>query len=377
MTMTKLNLLSVLNAPRLGLFGAEDPGAAPAGYHSRSDVIETVPGQRGITIDGQSLSEIWSELTARNAAFNRTMDRIISLWTYPVARAQDRVAVPASKGFEQASEFGRPTKRRVQYVFRGFPLDHFDTGVGYTQEYLDSAPAREILSVADQIETDYTRLQMTTVLSALFNNANLTDMDGISVKRLYNADGEVPPAWKRYTHDGTHTHYLTSAALDVAAVTAMELHLVHHGFDGQLYLMANRTEMDDLRGLAGFVPAVGADRATVVNGDIIGGTRPTSLNGIPVQGYIGKFAIVEEDEIPSGYLVGFATGGTLSPSNVIGIRQHENPSARGLRLVQGPSQEYPLYDAYYDTYMGAGIRQRGAAVITQITAGAYAVPTFA
>lgn len=374
--MKRLNSLTLI-PDHLALFGADPIGEAPSGFHTRSDVIETVPGDRSRTIDGQPLSEVWDELTERNAAFNNTMDRVTALFVRPVFRAQDRVAVPSSNGFEEATELGRPTKRRVQYVFRGFPLRHVDTAFGYTQEYIDQASRDEIVSVQSEVEVDWTRENMVEVLEAIFTEDNTTDMDGISIKRLYNGDGEVPPQWKSYTHDGNHTHYLTANGPDATDIYTMETHLVHHGFDGDLWLFVNRADMPTVRAMTGFVPAVGADRATVVDGMIVGGSGTTAApNGIPVQGYLGKFNIVEEDEIPSGYYLGMATGGALSPRNVVGLRFHENPSARGLRLVQGPRQDYPIYDAYYDGYLGAGVRQRGAAVVLQDTAGSYADPTF-
>lgn len=356
-------------------YGSDVQGAAPAGFQTRGEAIPMVPGQRGLTKDGQSINEIWNELQERNSAFNQTMDRLIALMTFQVDRAQDRVAVPSHNGFEEATEYGRPVKRRYEFVFRGFPLRHVDTGVGYSQEYLDSASAREVTALADDIEVDWTRENFLETFNAIFNNVNANDLEGVSVKRLFNGDGEVPPRWKATTFAGTHDHYLTSAALDVAALNAAEVEITHHGYDGQLFTLANKADVDTIRGLTGFVPAVSADRATIVNGDIIGGTRPTGLDGLPVQGYFGKFAIVQEDEMPAGYLLHFATSGILSPRNVIGLRVHENASARGLRLVSGPKQDYPLYDAYWDGYLGAGVRQRGAAAVTQITGGAYTPPT--
>lgn len=370
-----IGLLSARNLPSLSVSGRE--GESPAGFLTRSDALGTLPGQRGLTRDGQPLADVYAELTERNAAFNSTMSSLTALLTYPVFRATDKIAVPSSNGFEVATEFGQPTKRRVVYVTRGFPLTHYDTGMGYTQEFIDDSTGRDIIAVQDGIEVDWTRLEMTVILSALFNNANAGDDDGVLVKRLYNADGEVPPSWKRYSHSGSHTHYLTDAAFDADSVQVMETHLVHHGFDGQLWLFVHNTDISKVRASAGYVPAVGADRAAVVDGQIIGGSRPTQTpTGSAVQGYIGKFAVVIEDEVPPGYFLGLATSGVLSARNVVGLRFHENPAARGLRLVQGPRQDYPLYDAFYDGYLGAGVRQRGAAVVLQETAGAYAVPTF-
>jgi hypothetical protein len=74
-------------------------------------------------------------------------------------------------------------------------------------------------------------------------------------------------------------------------------------------------------------------------------------------------------------MVGFATGGQDALPNPIAFREHTNASLRGLRLVKGRTPDYPLIDSVYNRGFGTGVRYRGAAVIAQVTAGAYAIPT--
>lgn len=357
--------------------GAEGEG----GYFMQQDAHQVVPGTT-TTVDGQPLSEIWTELNQRLAAFNQQMQAMVSLLTFPTIRAQETIGVYQTPRFEEATELGRPQKVRLQQVTRGFPLAHRDLGFGYTQEYIDRARGDQIRSVGSQVENAWWSLNLETVLEAIFTEDNTTDEDGIIVKRLYNGDGEVPPHYKRTTHDNTHTHYLASGGATVTAdnIDSMEEHLLHHGFGDfgeNFILLANRAELPDLRGLAGFVPASSSTRPVIVDGQVIGqtATAPAGLQN-QVDGYIGRFAIVNEDEIPPGYLFGFATGGQFATQNLAGLRNHENPSIRGLRLIEGPIARYPLIDAVYDGYLGAGVAQRGAGVIMQITAGAYVDPTF-
>ena len=360
----------------LALYGSDVIGEAPAGYHSRTDAIDHVPGTR-LTRDGQPLSEIWTEMQQRNNLFNQHTSFAVSLLTYPVTRPTDKVGVYSRAKFEQATEFGRPSKIRIAYQTRGFPLDHFDLGFGFTVEFLDDADSRQITQMASQAEGAFWDLQYVTALEAIFDNVNATDKDGVSVSRLYNADNEIPPAYKRWTHDGTHTHYTTSAALDEAALNVLEEHLIHHGYgdNGEtLVLHIHRDEVADVQALTKFVPASEATRPSIISGPIVGQTG-SAPSGLEIVGYHNKLVIVENNMIPSGYTVLVATGGALAAQNVVGLRQHENPSARGLRLIEGGRAEYPLVDSVYDCYMGAGVRHRGAAAILQITGGAYTVPT--
>lgn len=356
--------------------GASGEGVAPAGHLTRPDIIPTVSGT-GVTVDGQPLADIWADFNARVAAFNQVADAQTALLTFPVTRAQEKVGVPTNPGMQQATELGKPSKIRVKWYKRGFPIEHYDLGTGYTQEFLDEASGQQIAQVAAEVEMAYALLRQEITLEALFTSANLTDEDGIAVKRLYNADGEIPPRWKRWTFDGTHTHYQATAGASLAEADfdTLEEHLVHHGFTKPFVVHAHRDDLADIRALTTFVPAESSDRPVITTGAIVGPTTGSSLPGFPAQGYVGPFTIVNNDLIPSGYLLAQAFGGLLGTRNPVGLRVHENPSVRGLRLLGGRT-DYPLIDSVYDCYLGAGVGQRGAAVVMQITAGAYTSPTF-
>lgn len=360
-----------------GLYGAE----GEAGYLARTDAVPT-SADGGTTIDGQPLADIWTDLQARLAVFNQNANRMVALLSFPVDRAQDRVAVPWTPDFEEATEFGRPGKVRFAHIFRGFPLKHYDLGYGFTQEFLDDARAFEIQNTRLTAESGWWALQMRVAMRAIFDNSPDASDEGVTVLPLYNGDGEVPPNYRRWTHDGAHTHYLTSAALDATALNTIETHLIHHGYGddslggagGTIILHLNRAQVQTARGLTGFVPATSASVPVVVDGQVVGTQRGGAF-GFTAEGYFGKMVIVENNEIPAGYVLATVSGGLFSSQNVVGMRRHENPSARGLRLVEGRSARYPLIDSVYDGYVGAGVRHRGAAVVTQLTGGSYTPPT--
>ena len=85
--------------------------------------------------------------------------------------------------------------------------------------------------------------------------------------------------------------------------------------------------------------------------------------------------IIEEPLMPPGYLLFLSTGGVNQDENIVGIREHSSPAWRGLKLMPGNQQRYPLIDGYYVHGFGTGIRRRTGAVIMQITANAsYQIP---
>lgn len=362
------------------LYGRADP---PMGTHARSDV-----GERS-TLDGTPLPTMWDEFSRRLAVFNRQHDAFVSLVSFPVAVTTDRVAIPRRAKMELATEFGQPALIRTERIARAYDLEHFDLGFGFTLEFLDDATDREIQEIRTLAEEAWRRRQRTTMLSRLMLEDNYTDAkEGLAVKKLYNNDGEVPPEYDEFTHTGTHNHYLFSAgvAFALADVTAMEDHLIHHGYGditdngagGDLVLLAGRAATVKVKAFSGYVSA---DTASTVsefqNSGVLVGRRPGGPGILTIQGYIGRFALIEYTAIPAAYMVGLATGGEFATQNPIGLRLHINPSARGLRLNAG-RRDYPIEESFYDGYIGGGVRHRGSAVVLFEDSGAggvYVDPT--
>lgn len=364
------------------LFGAA-AGDEPAGFFSRYDLLETVPGQRGTTTDGQDLNAIWGDMQAMLAAFNSSNDQLVALLSFPTILSNEKVGVPTSPGFQRATEFGRPSKIKLALVSRGFPLEHYDLSDGFTQEFIDGASAAQITAIQATVINSWTTLDRELILEALFNDTNVTDQDNIAVKRLYNNDGEVPPTIKRWTHTGSHTHYLFGGGggFVQADLDTMGTHLVHHGFrefgDSSFLLLAHRDDVSVIRGFTDYIPATESEHPRVLadSGIIRGLTRTEGSSGLRVEGFVNDWTIIQFNDMPTGYLLGIVSSGPMNVRNIVGRREHSNPSARGLRLIEGNRQNYPLYDSVYDGYLGAGVGQRGAGVIMQ-DAASYTVPAF-
>ncbi len=357
------------------LFGADD---APGGFHQRSDV-----GERS-TVDGTPLETLWDEFRSRLSVFNQQHSLWVGTFGSPVTGTTMRVAIPRRAKMERATEFGQPSLIRTERVARAFYLDHWDIGIGFTQEFLDDATDAEIQANRLLVEEAWMARQRENVLELLMRSSNFTDAkEGLAVKRLYNGDGEIPPEYDIYTFSGSHTHYLTTAgaALVEADLTTIEDDLISHGYGdnssggagGELLLFAPRDLVAKIRTFTSFIPAATSQIAEILpNSGVIVGNRPTGA-GWKIEGTLGKLAIIESTAIPAGNLVATTTAGQLAPGNVLGIRQHINPSVRGLRLNPGRN-DYPLLDSFYDGYIGGGVKHRGAALVMQETAGAYTDP---
>jgi hypothetical protein len=247
------------------------------------------------------------------------------------------------------------------------------------------------------IEAD-NRLVFMEVMRTLYRNTNriaeINDED-FNVYTFYNNDGTVPPPYRTNTFLGTHNHFVTSGA---AAITSGDLDeaqddLASHGFSVEngysILHLVNKQESQVIRGFKStynggtarwdFIPAQGTPNfllpvqlQTNQNGVP---QPPATYRGFKVLGQYGDGLVLENDYFPAGYVVTTATGGAENITNPIGIREHARADLRGLRIVKGRSDDYPLQDSYWQRGFGTGVRQRGATYVMQITAaGSYTVP---
>lgn len=364
----------------------------PAGYNASADLLTR-------TADGRDLNELWGEYQEVLNQWNADRNRLINFLTFPISDPVEEVPIIGTSGadFEEMSEYGVPKGYRPEvdsYNF-GYDFKWYDVASRFTWQFLSEAPQQQVDQVHNQVLEADNRLVYTKVMRRVFNPVNnMASIRGnaYNVYTFYNGQGEAPPPYKSNTFDSTHTHFLASGAatVDPGDVEDMLEHLVHHGYDStrgyRLVLMANRSETEVIRmfkaGVNGatydFIPAQGTPALYLPQDTLLIGSQP-SANAVPgfkTVGSYGDILIVEEDHIPTKYMVAFATGGPDSIQNPVGMREHANASLRGLRLVKGQTPDYPLIDSYYVRGFGTGVRHRGAGVVMQITTGStYTAPS--
>lgn len=342
------------------------------------------------TVDGYDLSDLYDEFNETIRILNSQRNPLIDRLTFEVTRPVERIQQLAGDEFEEADEYGQPKRVRLgPFWDLGFDLKYFDLGISYTYRFLGEATAAQVRALNNQALEADGRLIFKTVLERVFRNvidtADLRGGTAVNVHPFYNGSFAVaPPGWKTYAHTTSHDHYLVSggATVDAGDLNAMEAHIHHHGYTqgATLILLANRQEINTIATFtrAGgarwdFIPKAGISFL----GSMVGG-QPTNPSGLSVypgfQGQYGNINIIEEDYVPAGYMVLFASGGLRADRNPIGLRQHDNESLRGLKLIPR-HMHYPLVDSFYHHPLGAGVRHPGAGVIMQVKAsGNYEIP---
>ena len=381
----ELSVSRFLSDPSAVLFGADK------GFNEAADVIHAAA-------DGTDLNDFWDEVNQTVALRNKQRNRLIDALTYKVTDLATEVTAPQPVDFEEASEYGLPKGIRtgISRFWRGYDFKFYDLAIRYTWRFIAEADAAQLRALNNSALEADNRLVYSRVMKRLFNPLNSSgftdDNLPITVYGFYNGDSEVPPAYKSYTHTAPHNHYLTTNGINAASTLApahverMDLELSHHGYtyqDGYTkVLWVNQQEADIIKT---WRVATGAPWDFIIDPSQYGGgiivETNTKIVGQPqgkIEGQIGTYGpwhVVQEEAIPAGYLVGLATGGPNNIGNPIGIREHKNPRYRGLRVLPGNTQGYPLIESYYQRGIGTGIRHRGAGVLVQVTSNAsYTVP---
>lgn len=376
--------------PVFPIFGSDQQG----GYHTAGDLVTQ-------TNDNIDLNALWSVYQDSMSIYNDAMDRLAGLFTFPVTNPIETVPQVGEAQFEEATEFGEPRGNRVEvdYFQLGYDFRDYDTATRYTWKFLRDADGRQVDAIHQEILRADRRLVFRKIMEAIFDNRNRnTDIrnQNYTVYPLYNGDGTVPPTYKGQTFDSTHSHYVVSgnAAIDSSDVEDAYGLIAEHGFgleNGTTFVMlANKTQVKEMRrwragqvsanGVVAnydFIPAANQPTMILPNAEgLLGSLPPDSFKGMRVVGSYADILIIEESYIPQGYFLMFGTGGAANLQNLVGLREHVNPAYRGLRLLPGNQQRYPLIDGYYARSFGTGIRQRAGGVVFQIKAdGSYEIPT--
>lgn len=368
-----------------------------SGYMTRGDILTH-------TIDGVDLNQLWGEFIDANTVYNEHKQGMVGLLTYPVSSDIELVPQIGDFNFEEATEFGIPRKANtnISYYQLAYSYKDWDLGVGYTWKFLRDAPSQQVEAIHTKAIQADQALVYRKVMEALFDNrsrSTIINSMNYDVYPLANGDGWTPPSYKGVTFDGTHDHYLVtdSALLDSDDFEGAVNHLTEHGYGWdtgtQIVCFANRAQVNEIRkwrfgvgnGVGGtaatanfdFVPALGQPALIVPNAEgLLGGQAPAVWNGLRVSGSFMDVIVIEEPLLPPGYLLFLSTGGASMDENIVGVREHASAEWRGLRLLPGNQQRYPLVDGYYIHGFGTGIRRRTGAVVVQVATGTtYTPPT--
>jgi len=292
---------------------------------------------------------------------------------------QRRYGGPAAMSMDFVDEFGRADAQKIGAgITVGFPLRLAEVSIQWTRKYMQNNSPAELTAQFQAAQDADAKILEKSIKQALFTPTNSTFIDrlvdnvSLAVKALLNADGADIPLGPNgdVTFDpATHSHYNTSAALDVAAMNALIDDVVEHHATGAAQVYINIAQEATVRALTGFV--------AYLDPRIIPAQSTTTARGtlnmlMPHNRAIGVFGSAEvwvKPWVPATYLFAYVAG---APSPLV---MRERPGSGGL-VIAAEDENYPLRARTMEREFGVGVFERTNGACLQITAGAYSAPTF-
>lgn len=343
-----------------------------------------MPTKYGV-IDSRDLTRPVAEITERNLAasirqyldyYNLAFNRYLGLYAARTTDYSERFYIGAEAGRLRPSDeysrglFSRPPVQTYYDV--AYPIGQWDDRLGWTELYLAKATGNTINNAVIASQERDRNTMLAELLSSIFFKTNYVYADpewgNLTIRRLLNADGTVPPAYKGSTFSGTHNHYLaTAGALTLAFLrdTVYE-HLWEHGHGGDVVLEVARDVADTISGLTGYIPArIDQDtRLNLSTGDEVTTAEVVDSRAI---GRIANMEVIINEDFPDTY--GFATDRASDPP--IMMREDAEGVLRGYRTMNDtPSDTFPLRGMYFQRRAGFGVRNRSNGVMFKVDAGA-------
>jgi hypothetical protein len=318
------------------------------------------------------------------AAHNRLVADMVTTLCDVTAERLSRYGAPGAMDMVDLDEGGAPdTQKILPGANVGWPLRKTGVAIQWTRTYMQTHTPAELAGQFDAAkDADIRRLQR-DIARAIFKPTNnltyidaLTDNAVLPIRALLNADSTgIPYGPNGEVFDGsTHTHYLGTASMTAANVSALIETVVEHGVGGGMKLFINRAQEAAIRGFtSNFTAYIDARITPPTTAAYAGG----SLNTTDLYNRaIGVFDAAEvwiKPWVPANYL--FATD-TSSPQKPLRIRTRSGTmEGLGALSIAADHEHYPLRAQTMDREFGiaAWTRWNGAALY--ISNATYANPT--
>ena len=281
----------------------------------------------------------------------------------------------------EVDEFARSaTKKPAVGSGVGFPLRNYQYPVGWDERWIKRATVAELAERALAAESAHRKSQRREIKKALFLAANYTFRDinsspiaDLAVKRLVNADSmAIPNAPDGTTFNAaSHTHYLATATLTTAGLTAAINTVIEHGFGERIVAAFNYADAATVMALSGFVPATDY---RVIAANNAATTRDTTNPASLFDRFLGIYGAAEIWVKPwaiANYAFIWDIASAMKP---LVLREDTVPGFQGLRLA-AQLDTYPLYAQYFEAMFGLGVWNRTNGAAYQFSNATYVDPT--
>jgi hypothetical protein len=318
--------------------------------------------------EDRAFDAIQAGFDAQNNLLNQALDGLVE----KTGDRQRRYGGTDNMTFGLLDQYGTPDAQKVTAgVTIGVPLN----GLGRSLQWTFTAFQR---MTGAQMAAQTTALMLGDRLAVLRLLKTFLDVlvDNVSlpVKALVNADGAaIANGPNGETFNGSsHTHYLATASLVAADLTALSDTLVEHTAEGNLVFYINKAQQTAVSALTGFtaiqpVRVTPASTTAFVEGDL----EPMQLNNRLIGVFGNSSAEVwVKPWVPANYILGAVLNHPMRP-----FLMRQDPVLGSDLHVIYEDEVHPLRARGTGRTFGFGVWNRTAAAVLYTGGGSYVTPT--
>lgn len=324
-----------------------------------------------VTTDGIDFNEIYYDgIVPAVDLYRRVEMPVIMSIVQPHPETIIKYGVSEKNGYQQLSLGERPNRKYVQEAALYPEVKKWGYGVGSDIDTMRRSTRRQIEMAVDRGFAEDGENVLLQLLKKLMKNPGTNNAEHGFYNGQFSTEEKItaPPSYQNNTFLAAHSHFVTTGSASLNAltpITAAKQTIRHHGNTGPLAAFINSQEVQALEDLANFTST-----------SII---RATLSDQVTLFGFTDNFTLLgvnwwATEMIPAGYILIVETSPVDQRRPVI---QFEPANMRGLNLMPGVMNDYPIIESYFERWIGYRVLNRGAGVALQITAsGTYTDPTF-
>jgi hypothetical protein len=341
------------------------------GFHQLKDIL-------GNRLDDQNIPVVNDAITQAVEERNRQLNTMLSAFVTRTTEAKVRYKQLGAARNQPLDQNGRalPIKPAGFYDV-ALPIQM--SGSAWGTNYV----TRQLMTVQDANDATRVLLDGDTawmrdhVLAALVAAATWTFPDeekgDLTIQPLANGDAVTYQLFTGATSNATDNHLLAQTdPIDDTHNPFRAIHrelLEHPENGGQVFALVASDLRDDIEALDVFREQPDVNIELGANSDRVVGRLGIETPGT-VFGYVSGVFVVEWASLPSGYMI----CGTTQGQRPIAQREYPVASLQGFHLA-GTRDDHPFYESQYLRVAGFGGWNRVGALVYQVGAGSYSVPT--